>query len=68
MPTNLQSRLSPKLALYGIAFRVLRGVALWPNGRLRTSEPAQSRPRRQTASLELGTARSNSLRPPVAKQ
>jgi hypothetical protein len=68
MPANPQPRLSARLALYGIAFRVLRSVALWPNGRAPKAEPALPRPRRRPASLELETAQSGSFHPPVVEQ
>jgi hypothetical protein len=67
MPTNQKTRPSARLALYGIAFRILRGVALWPNGRLCTSEPEQPRPRRRTASLELEAAQGGPIHRPMVE-
>jgi len=67
MPTNPQTRPSPRLALYSIAFRVLRGVALWPDRRPYTSEPEEPRPRRRTASLELEGAQGGPLHRPAVE-
>lgn len=67
MPTNPQTRPSPQLALYGIAFRVLRSVALWSNSCLCTSESQQPRPRRRTASRELEAAQGGSLHRPAVE-
>jgi hypothetical protein len=67
MPTNPQTRPSARLALYGIAFRFLRSVALWPNGRPCTGEPDQPRPRHRTASLELEAAQGGPLHRPVVE-
>jgi hypothetical protein len=67
VPSNRQTQSSARLALYGIAFRVLRSVALWPSGRPCTSEPDQPRPRRRTASLELEAAQSGPLHRPAVE-
>ena len=61
--TRPQTRPSPKLALYGIVFRLLRGVALYASDRTAIAEgqapvpdlpdPCHSPPRRDRSPLSL---------------
>jgi len=47
MSINPRTRLSPRLLLYGVVFRVLRGVALYANDRAAIAEgqaPVPDRP------------------------
>lgn len=68
MPANPQTRLSPRLALYGITFRILRSVALQANGRPPKAEAALPRPRRRPAALELETAQGGPHCPPATER
>ena len=56
MPTNSKNRPSPRLVLYGLAFRVLRRVALGADQRAGTVPALPAR--RASASLELEGAQS----------
>ena len=56
MPKNSKNRPSPRLALYGLAFRVLRRVALDADQRAETAPALPAR--RASASLELEGAQS----------